>query len=613
MTKLIIPRLRVFFARSQSLIPGVAAAIISLGALHLGGWKPLEQLSYNSLFQLRESGILPKPIWDKRVAVIAIDEASLRKLGRFPFSRDRYTQLLQALSPAKPAVVGFDIIFAEASSKDDQLADAMSAKGNVVLAKAWDDRGKPLPIVQTLDAAAADRGHIFHKSDTDGISRQARLWLRDIPSLGIAMLHVYNADKQPQSGGLEKFLSPPNNGSLEFQHAWINWPGKVQNLPTYSFADVLKGKITKDAFKDKLVLIGTTATGLDPLRTPLDQIPPTSGIYLHAAVIDNLLNNRLLQPLPDWKIWLILLLIGPITSGILSKIGPRGRIAIAILLPLTWYAVSFSLFTFNSLLMPIAAPIGTIVLAGIGLQLREQQEKEQLMSLFEKYMAKETAELIWQRKDEIFKNGEMQPQEMVATVLFMDIRGFTSISEQLSPSELMSWLNQYLNAMSECIMNHGGVIDKYIGDAIMAIFGIPFPHTKPEEIKQDAQNCIAACLDMSERLKQLNQQFQREGKPKIEFGVGIHTGSIIAGTVGGGKRLNFSVLGDTVNIAARLEAMNKDIKEDNPYRVLITGETWELVSDSYEAKPVKSIQLRGRKQETTICAIVGKSKGIPGI
>ncbi|TAG75735.1 MAG: adenylate/guanylate cyclase domain-containing protein, partial [Oscillatoriales cyanobacterium] len=505
MTQLIIPRLRVFFTRSQSLLPGVAAALISLGALHLGGWKPLEQLSSNSLFQLRESRILPKPIWDKRVVVIAIDEASLRKLGRFPFSRDRYTQLLQALSPAKPAVVGFDIIFAESSPQDDQLADAMSATGNVVLAKAWDDRGKPLPIVPTLEAAAADRGHIFHKSDTDGIGRQATLWLRDIPSLGIAMLRVYNADKQPQSGGLEKFLSPPNNGSLEFYSAGINWPGKTQFLPTYSFADVLEGKITTDAFKDKLVLVGMTATGLDPLRTPLNQISPTSGIYLHAAVIDNLLNNRLLQPLPGWTSWLILLLIGPITSGILSKSGPRGRIAIAILFPLIWYAVSFLLFTFNSLLMPIAAPIGTIVLAGIGLQLREQQEKQQLMSLFEKYMAKETAELIWQRKDEIFKNGELQPQEMVATVLFMDIRGFTSISEQLSPDELMPWLNLYLNAMSECIMNHGGVIDKYIGDAIMAIFGIPFPHTKPEEIKQDAQNCIAACLDMSERLKELNQ------------------------------------------------------------------------------------------------------------
>lgn len=606
MTKLIIPRLRVFVARSQSLLPGVVAAIISLGALHLDAWKPLEQLGYNSLFQLRESGILPKPIWDKRVVVIAIDEASLRKLGRFPFSRDRYTKLLQALSPAKPAVVGFDIIFAESSPQDAPLADAMSAIGNVVLVKAWDDQGKPLPIVPTLEAAAADRGHIFHKSDTDGIGRQATLWVRDIPSLGIAMLHVYNADKQPQSGGLEKFLSPPNNGSLEFQQAWINWPGKVQNLPTYSFADILAGKISQDAFKDKLVLVGTTATGLDPLRTPLDRIPPTNGIYLHAAVLDNLLNNRLLQPLPDWTSWLILLLIGPITSGILSKIGPRGRIAIAILFPLIWYAVSFLLFTFNSLLMPIAAPIGTIVLAGIGLQLREQQEKQQLMSLFEKYMAKETAELIWQRKDEIFKNGELQPQEMVATVLFMDIRGFTSISEQLSPDELMPWLNLYLNAMSECIMNHGGVIDKYIGDAIMAIFGIPFPHTKPEEIKQDAQNCIAACLDMSERLKQLNQQFEREGKPKIEFGVGIHTGSIIAGTVGGGNRLNFSVLGDTVNIAARLEPMNKEIKEDNPYRVLITGETWELVRDNYEAKPVKSIQLRGRKQETTICALVGQ-------
>ncbi len=170
----------------------------------------------------------------------------------------------------------------------------------------------------------------------------------------------------------------------------------------------------------------------------------------------------------------------------------------------------------------------------------------------------------------------------------------------------MPWLNQYLNAMSECIMERGGVIDKYIGDAIMAIFGIPFPHTKPEEIKQDALNCMAACLAMYERLQKLNQQFEAEKKPIIKFGIGVHTGSIIAGSVGGGQRLNFSVLGDTVNVAARLEAMNKEVKEDNPYGILITNETWEYVSDRYNAKPVKSIQLRGRKQETIICSILGK-------
>ena len=592
-----------YIIRSQSLLPGIIAAIISLGAWQLGGWKALEQVSFNTLFQVREIGVLPKPNWDRRVAAIAIDEASLRKLGRFPWTRDRYVKLLQTLSPSQPAVIGLDVIFAEPSPQDEQFADAMRAIGNVILAKAWDNRGKVIPIVPTLEAAAADKGQILHKTDTDGISRQATLWVQGIGSLGVAMLQLYNTDNP---GQLESLLFPQNNTGQELQRVWINWPGKTQSLPTYSFVDVIEGKVPKDAFTGKFVLVGITATGFDPLLTPLNQNIPTSGVYIHAAVIDNLLNNRLLKPFPDWGTALLLLLVGPFASGLLSIFGPRGRVAIAFLLPLTWYITALSLFTFNSFLIPIAAPIGTILLAGISIQLREQQEKQQLMSLFEKYMAKETANLIWQRKTEIFQNGELQPQEMVATVLFMDIRGFTTISEQLPPRELLSWLNQYLNAMSDCIMNHGGVIDKYIGDAIMAVFGIPFPHTKPEEIKQDALNCMAAGLAMHAKLQQLNKEFAAEGKPKIEFGIGVHTGLIIAGSVGGGRRSNFSVLGDTVNIAARLEAMNKDIKEDNPYRLLVTGETFEYVRDRYNAKPVKSIQLRGRKQATTICAILGE-------
>ena len=375
-----------YIARSQSLLPGFIAAIISLGVWQLGGWKPLEQLSYKTLFQIRDLGIFPKPNWDKRLAVIAIDEASLRKLGRFPFSRDRYTKLLQALSPSNPAVVGLDIIFAEPSPNDTQLADAIRASGNVILAEPFDDKGKLIPIVSTLDEAAADRGHILHKADTDGISRQATLRVKGISSLGVAMLQLYNTDNQGQL----KSLMPPNQEGIEFQRVWLNWPGKTQSLPTYSFVDVLESKVSKDAFTGQLVLVGITATGFDPLVTPLNQTAPTSGVYLHAAVIDNLLNNRLLQPLANWKTAVLLLLIGPIASGILSKLGAGGRIAIALLLPLTWYGVAVALFCFNSWWLPVAAPIGTILLAGIGLQVREQQEKQQLMSLFETYMAKET-------------------------------------------------------------------------------------------------------------------------------------------------------------------------------------------------------------------------------
>jgi class 3 adenylate cyclase len=142
----------------------------------------------------------------------------------------------------------------------------------------------------------------------------------------------------------------------------------------------------------------------------------------------------------------------------------------------------------------------------------------------------------------------------------------------------------------------------------MAVFGIPFVHTDPEAIKQDAHRAIAAAIAMQKRLKRLNKQLQAEGKPTIEIGIGIHTGLVVAGSVGGKRRLNYSVLGDTVNVAARLEPMNKEVKGDNPYKLIVSGKTFAHVGDRYEAYQVGTTQLRGREQQTTIYCILGKKK-----
>ncbi|NJP08360.1 MAG: adenylate/guanylate cyclase domain-containing protein [Leptolyngbyaceae cyanobacterium RU_5_1] len=255
--------------------------------------------------------------------------------------------------------------------------------------------------------------------------------------------------------------------------------------------------------------------------------------------------------------------------------------------------------------MPVAAPIGTMLLTAAGLQLREQHEKQLLMTLFAKHLDPEMAEMIWQHRGEIAQAGEIYPQELVATVLFMDIRGFTSIAEKLEPRELLNWLNRYLDLMTGCIMEHKGVVDKYIGDGIMAVFGVPFPSTTIERIQQDAINAIAASLSMHQHLQGLNQCFQAEGKPLITIGIGIHTGSVVAGSVGGSQRMNYSVLGDTVNIAARLEAMNKNVLTDNPYNLLVTNETLSYLQDRYRTQLVGDIQLRGRKQRITVFSILG--------
>ena len=584
--------LRQYIITNPPWMTGALAGLMSVAMLQLGMWKPLEYLGYNTLFQIRESGIWPNPGWDQRIAVIAIERHSLQEYGQFPWPRNRYAELLSALKKSPPTAVGFDILFLDPSPKDDILAAAIADNGKVVLASTI----KEEPVASLK--AAAGVGHIAHEADSDGISRESKIFLNGIPNFGLAMTHRYNA-ANPQNPVLL-----PQSNNRQAKKVWVNWPGKTKNLPTYAFVDVVQGRIPADALTNKLVLVGIVATGFDPISSPLDR--NTAGVYLYAALIDNLLNQRLLRRLPILVEMLLLFGIGPLTGWVLWNRGVRARIAIALGLPIIWIGAAAVLFGFFFWWVPIAAPIGTLILAGTALQLREQYEKQQLMRLFEKHVDPETAQLIWQRKAEIFEQGELEPQELTATVLFMDIRSFTSISEKMPPRDLLNWLNNYLEAMTDCIMDHGGVVDKYIGDAIMAVFGVPFCHSEYPEIQKDALNAVAACIAMHDKLHELNQQLRIDRKPLIKFGIGLHTGQLVAGTVGGSRRLNYSVIGDAVNVAARLEAMNKEIVSDSPFNLLVTGRTFAYVRDRYEGQKVGSIQLRGKKEETVVYAILGE-------
>ncbi|MGB3265205.1 MAG: adenylate/guanylate cyclase domain-containing protein [Microcoleus sp.] len=587
--------LRQYIITNPPWMTGAVAGLISVTMLHLGIWKPLDYLGYKMLFQIRQSGFLPNPGWDARIAVIAIEPQSLQEYGKFPWPRNRYAELLQALKKSPPTAVGFDILFLDPSPKDDILAEAIAANGKVVLPRTTKEEP-----VASLKAAAAGVGHIVHEPNSDGISRDSTMFLGSIPNFGLAMAHRYNA-ANPQNPVL---LPQPEN--MQDQKVWINWPGKTDNLPTYAFVDVVEGRIPENALANKLVLVGFVATGVDQISTPLNKT--TAGVYLYAALLDNLLNQRLLRRLPVLLEFFLLLGIGPLTALVLGKRGVKERIAIALGLPVVWIAAAAVLFGYYFWWIPIAAPIGTLILSGTALQLREQYEKQQLMRLFEKHVAPETAQLIWKRKAEIFEQGELEPQELTATVLFMDIRSFTSISEKMPARDLLTWLNNYLEAMTDCIMDHGGVVDKYIGDAIMAVFGVPFCHTEYPEIQQDALNAVAACIAMHEKLHEINLKLRIERKPLIKFGIGLHTGQLVAGSVGGSRRLNYSVIGDAVNVAARLEAMNKEIVSDSPFNLLVTGRTFAYVRDRYEGKKVGSIQLRGKKEETVVYAILGEKQ-----
>lgn len=592
--------------------PYLLTALLSVGLWQVGAWQSLELLGFNLLF--RTHNYLPHSSWDSRIAVIGIDDATLRQYGQFPLARDRYTQLLETLSAAPPAAIGFDILLTEPSSQDAKLAEAMAFNGQVVLAIAPGLQKQTLRPVPVLDRVTA-KGHIASNADLDGVTRQYWLYIDQVPSLSMTLLQAYNNSLQQTftadtTNSTKSIIAlPPLQSAERVQSVWINWVGPTQGergIPTYSFADVVQGKVDPAKLRNKILLVGLTATGAnDPLKTPFEQTPPTSGVYLHAAVIDNLLNNRLLRRLPQQFELLLLFAFGIGSGLILAPLKFHKRILLLGLLPVTWFSLSVSALFLNNLWLPTAAPIGTIFLAGLSIQWQEQREKQQLMSLFARHVSQETATMIWQHRDEIFQNGQLDAQEMVATVLFTDIRSFTTISEGMKPRELLDWLNSYLGAMAECIQEHHGVVDKYIGDAVMAVFGIPFPHTRAEEIQQDAIDAVSAAISMQERLVLLNAELERLGKPTITIGIGIHTGVLVAGSIGGSQRLNYSVLGDAVNIAARLEQLNKNTKEENPYNILVSETTFELIKQHFHTQKVQQLQLRGRQQSTMIYSITG--------
>ncbi|MEA5515214.1 adenylate/guanylate cyclase domain-containing protein [Nodularia sp. UHCC 0506] len=607
--------LRSSIVENHLLFPGILTALLSLGLLQIGAWEALELLGFNLLFNVRHS--LVSTNWDSRLAVIAIDDATLREYGEFPLSRDRYTQLLTALEASLPAAIGFDILFIEPSPHDATLAEAMEINGQVVLAIAPSLQKQTLRPVPVLDRVTA-KGHIVSNADLDGVTRRYFLYIEQVPSLGITLLQAYNHSLQytitPDTTKSHQSLIALPLPSLQSEETtvWINWVAPTQGkqgIPTYSLIDVIHGKVDTAKLKNKILLVGLTATGShDPLKTPFEQTSPTFGVYLHAAVIDNLLNQRLLKTLPpNLKLWLLFSVVISSTLMLTPLKFPQ-RIFLLGWLLILWFIVSLITLIIFNFCLPTSAPIGTIILSGLSIQWQEQKQKQQLMNLFARHVSQETATLIWQHRNEIFQNGQLDAKEMVATVLFADVRKFTTISEEMKPRELLNWLNSYLGAMAECIQQHHGVVDKYIGDAIMAVFGIPFPHTLPQEIEQDAIQAVAAAIAMQKRLVLLNKELAQLGKPTISIGIGIHTGLVVAGSIGGFKRLNYSVLGDAVNIAARLEQLNKNTQEGNPYNILVSETTFQLIKQHYSTKKVQQMKLRGRQQLTMIYAITGVQK-----
>jgi adenylate cyclase len=386
-------------------------------------------------------------------------------------------------------------------------------------------------------------------------------------------------------------IKPDSTGHLP-----INYHGPRGTYPYHSIADVVQHKFAPGTFKNKIVLVGASATGIADLRTPPYGEIDYPGVEVHANVIDNMLHENFLVRGVKQQLWDgILIVVLGVPLGIwMALVSPRWMWSgIALLVPLV--AVDYATFLrgwWLNFTVPALTLVSNVLLVSLYRSLFEEKEKRRVRSAFGQYLSPEVIRRL------LVDPRLIEPKKTDITVMFSDIRGFTTISERLDPQDLAIFLNQYLSDMTGLVFENHGTLDKYIGDAVMAFWGAPF-----EEPGHAGRACNTA-LKMIERVGEMQKKWEAEGKPHLDIGIGLNTGVASVGKMGSALRSGYTALGDTVNLSSRLEGLNKDYGT----HILVNETTYSAAKDEgYVFRQLDLIRVKGKLQPVTIYELIGRT------
>ncbi len=380
-------------------------------------------------------------------------------------------------------------------------------------------------------------------------------------------------------------------------HMLINYLGPEKMFPDYSITDILQGKVPRGAFKDKIVLVGATAIGLYDMRnTPFAAVYP--GLEIHATVIDNILEKAFIHK-PKWTrifdamtIVLFALILGlliPRLSAIKGVVLTTGVFVLYIFV--TQWLFSHALLWVN-MVYPLLGLVLIYTSLTIYRYLTEERERKKIRGAFSHYVSSAVVNEVLKNPEKLKLGGDMKE----LTVLFSDIRGFTTISEGLGPEQVHHLINEYLTAMTDIVFKHGGTLDKYMGDAVMAIYGAPV------DLPDHAQKACDTALEMMQVLNELNAGWAREGKPVLDIGIGINTGMMMVGNMGSEQRFEYTVLGDAVNLGSRLEGANKSYLT----HILVSEFTYDRVKGEFLCMEIDSVRVKGKTRPVRIYQLMGR-------
>jgi adenylate cyclase len=641
--------------------------LFALVPLRLANPRPLEELRVRTfdLYQV----LRPREQTARPVVIVDIDEDSLKAIGQWPWPRTTIADLITRITALGAVTIGFDVIFAEPDrmspavaehsfrgidadtrakldslpSNDEVLADAIKQSRVVVgqagaaaatptpqaemaLQTGFAVRGPdPAPYVVTfpgllrnvlpLEEAAAGRGLFSINPENDGIVRRVPVIMVAqgalVPSLSMEMLRVVSGSSailvRVDEAGVQAVAVPglevptDRNGQL-----WVHF-NKHDPARFVSAKDVLQGTVPPDRMRGRLVLIGTSAIGLLDLKTtPVEAAMP--GVEVHAQIIESVLNKSLLVN-PNYAIGAELAAAVLIGLAIIIA-APMLSATVVVLLGAVLIAglIGFSLYLFveDNLLIDFTYPLISSWLIYLVLTFvnyfREQKQRQQIRSAFGFYLSPHMVEQLARSPEKLVLGGE----ERRMTILFSDVRGFTTISEYYKddPQGLTRLMNRFLTPLTNAIIERKGTIDKYIGDAIMAFWNAPV-----DDDEQEANACDAA-LEMQARAAALNVELKREAEANggkympLRIGVGLNTGPCVVGNMGSDFRFNYSVLGDTVNFASRLEARTKDYR----LPLVIGSRTAEGAKQKFASMEIDLIQVKGKTQPEAVFAVLGRAE-----
>ncbi len=603
--------------------------VIIIGLRSTGSIESLELAEHDWLISLKPD-VSEK---SKRIVIITITEQDILKQGRWPLTDATLAKVLSVLSQYKPRAIGLDIFRdIKVPPGHEELNSILTGNPYIIGVMKFGDDGVPAP------PALRDTEQVGFNDiivDPGGIVRRALIFMDDGKTvsysfaLKLALLYLQKEGIVPES-------DPANPQHLKLGKSVIrsfegNDGGYIQadargyqfmldfeehpgSFLSFSLTSLLSGEVDAENIKDKIVFVGVEAQSVkDVFFTPRSRSFQSSqqcpGVILHARIASELVRYSLDGQSPISTIsdrleacWILLWCVMGGAMGLrvrspwrFSLLGLGGLF----ILSLTVY----SAFLFR-LWIPLVPPaMAWLISAMVVTAYMSNQEKSQrkiLMQLFSKHVSPEIAELIWRQREQIMDAGRPRSQKLVATVFFSDMKGFTSVSEKMDPQSLMDWLNIYMESMTQLIMQYGGVVDDFAGDGIKADFGVPLPRINESEIGKDAMNAVECALEMEKEMARLNLIWKDQDLPSLGIRIGIFTGPVVSGALGSSQRMKYTTIGDSVNIASRLESYDKNLAKESLCRIIIGESTLRYLGNNFVTEPIGQVSLKGKDEKIPI-------------